>query len=63
MPEKMRQLFDRFLLIGLLGLILTTIWKPANRLATIILCLINIIVIGVFVALILLGLMVLVLSQ
>ncbi len=30
MPEKMRQLFDRFLLIGLLGLILTTIWKPAN---------------------------------
>lgn len=46
-----------FLLVGLLGLILTTIWKPTNRLATIILCLINIIVIALC-ALILLGLMV-----
>jgi len=46
-----------FLLVGLLGLILTTIWKPTNRLATIILCLINIIVIALC-ALILLGLMI-----
>ena len=50
-------LLTAFLLVGLLGLILTTIWKPTSRLATIVLCLINIIVIALC-SLILLGLMI-----
>lgn len=44
-----------FFLIGLVGLTLSLLWKPTNRAATIILCLINIIVIALC-ALILLGL-------